>query len=259
MKITKDNYFSPESDAEYMSNSQFKDFLKCEFTALAKLKGEYLPPVTTALLVGSYVDAYFEGTLDEFKNSHPEILKHDGTLKADYVQAEYIINRIKRDDMFMKYMSGEKQVIMTGEIEGIPFKIKIDSYHKGKAIVDLKIIKDFQPIYDPKVKAKLPFVEYWGYDIQGAVYQEIVRHNTGVTLPFFIAAVTKESEPDICIMSVPQERLDKCLALVKELAPKFQRLKRGTENPLRCEKCSYCKKTKVLTSIIDYRDLEVKS
>lgn len=259
MEITRDNYFSPEADAEYMSNSQFKDFLKCEFTALAKITGEYTSPITAALLVGSYVDAYFEGTLKEFKSNYPEIFKRDGSLKADYVKAEYIIERVKRDELFMKYLSGEKQIIMTGKIGDVPVKIKIDSYHKGKAIVDLKVVKDFQPIWDDNIKRKLPFVEYWGYDIQGAIYQEIVYQNTGFKLPFFVAAVTKESEPDICIMNVPQERLDLCMDIVKAMIPRFQAVKQGTENPSRCEKCDYCKQTKVLDRIIDYRDLEVKS
>ena len=42
----------------------------------------------------------------------------------------------------MEYMSGEKQVIMTGEIEGVPVKIKIDSYHPNKMIVDLKVMSE---------------------------------------------------------------------------------------------------------------------
>lgn len=257
MEITNENYFTSEANAEYMSNSQFKDFAKCEFTALAKLKGDYKQPTSTALLVGSYVDAHFEGTLDIFKAHHPEIFKRDGGLKADYAQADYIIQRIEQDELFMKYMSGEKQVIMTGEVEKVPFKIKIDSYHKDKAIVDLKVVKDFQPLWNDEIKGKQSFVEYWGYDFQGAIYQEIVYQNTGVRLPFFIAAVTKEQEPDICIMNIPQERLDLCMDIVKAMAPRFNALKQGTENPSRCEKCNYCKRTKVLDKIIDYRDLEV--
>ena len=76
-------------------------------------------------------------------------------------------------------------------------------------------------------------------------------------MPFFIAAVTKETEPDIAVMSIPQERLDERLTLVKALARRYQLIKQGKEVPARCEKCDWCKKTKVLTKIIDYRDLEV--
>ena len=40
----------------------------------------------------------------------------------------------------MKCMSGEKQVIMTGELFGAKWKIKMDSYVKGTVIVDLKVM-----------------------------------------------------------------------------------------------------------------------
>ena len=144
--INKDNYFSPENNQNFMSVSQFKSFEKCEFGALEEIRGKYTREPSTALLVGSYVDAYYEGTLDLFVANHPEILKKDRTLKADYVQAELIIERLKRDEMFSRYMSGEKQAVFTGEIEGVPVKVKVDSYHPGKAIVDLKVMRDFKPI-----------------------------------------------------------------------------------------------------------------
>jgi hypothetical protein len=248
-------YFSPAMQQKYMSVSQFKAFRKCEAAALSAVYGQYTQEQSTALLVGSYVDAHFDGTLDAFKASHPEILKRDGTLKADYAQADQIIERVERDTMFAKYMSGDKQVVMFGEIAGVPYKIKMDSYHAGKAIVDLKIVRDFQKLWDGH--ARVPFIEYWGYDVQGAVYQEIVRQNTGETLPFFIAAATKESTPDIAVLSIGQDRLDYCLEEVKRWSPRYNGLKTGEiETPERCGHCSHCKETKIIEKIVDYRDLE---
>ena len=72
-KLTAENYFSPEMQMEYMGVSQYKDFLDCPARALATIKGEYTPEMTIAMMVGSYVDAYFEGSLDKFKADHPEI------------------------------------------------------------------------------------------------------------------------------------------------------------------------------------------
>ena len=129
MILTNENYYSVEANREFMSVSQYKDFEKCEAMAMAILKGEWEKPKTTALMVGSYVDSWFEGTLDEFKAAHPEIFKKDGSLKADYVQAEEIIAFIQKDPKFMEYMAGEKQIILTAELFGTPWKIKIDSYH----------------------------------------------------------------------------------------------------------------------------------
>ena len=143
IELSSSNYYSREANEQYMSVSQFKAFTKCEFAALEEIKGRYSRAESTALLVGSYVDSFFEGTLGLFCFDHPEIMKRDGTLKADYVQAELIIERALKDKVFSKYMSGDKQVIMTGEVEGVPVKVKIDSYHEGKAIVDLKVMRSF--------------------------------------------------------------------------------------------------------------------
>ena len=134
MTLTNDNYFSVEASMEYFGVSQIKAFNECEARALAECKGEYKRPDTVALLVGSYTDAYFEGTLENFKSEHPEIFKKDGTLKADYAHANEIIGRVEQDPMFMEYMSGEKQVIKTGEIDGFPFKIKMDVYRPNERI-----------------------------------------------------------------------------------------------------------------------------
>ena len=82
--VTGKNYFDPEIQMAYMGASQFKSFQRCEAAALAELEGRYCTPKTTALLVGSYVDAHFEGALDAFKARNPEIFKRDGSLRAEY-------------------------------------------------------------------------------------------------------------------------------------------------------------------------------
>ncbi len=122
MVLTAENYYSQKANEEYMSVSQFKDFcgtygkMPCEFTAMEKLKGRWEEPKSKALMVGSYVDSYFEGTLYTFKKKNPDLFKRDGSLKAEFVKADEIIQRIERDSYFMKFMSGQKQVIMTGEL-----------------------------------------------------------------------------------------------------------------------------------------------
>lgn len=245
MKLTQRNYFSKKANKEFMSVSQFKSFEKCQTAALAEINGKHKREMTTSLLVGSYVDAYFEGTLDAFIRKTPEIFKKDGTLKAEYIQADAIIKRIERDKLFMKYLSGEKQVIMTGTINGVKVKIKIDSLLPDK-IVDLKIVKDFQNIWHEE-KGSLPWFEYWEYDMQGAVYQEIVRQNTGLVLPFYLAAATKEKTTDIDIVHIGQNYLDFALDRFKRDVELYDAIKLGFVEPERCEKCEYCKKTKVLT------------
>lgn len=255
MELTEESYFSRENNLKYCGSSQIKSFADCEARTMAELNGEWEEEKSKSLLVGSYVDAAVSGTLDIFKAQTPELFKKDGTLKAEYIQAEYIYNRIQKDELFKKYINGDHQTIMTGSICDVPIKIKIDSYYKDKAIVDLKCVKDFQPIWNEETHEKENFIDKWKYTWQGALYQEIVRQNTGKQLPFFICAVTKEDEPDLAILSIPQEVLDAKLEIIKGILPRIKELKEGKLEPTRCGKCNFCKATKVLTRIIDYRDL----
>ena len=250
MNLTAENYFSQEAQREYMSASQFKAFDRCEASAAAELRGEYVRDESTSLLIGSYIDAYFSGELGQFRMDYPNIFKRDGALKTEYVQAEDIIQRIERDPMFMKYISGKNQVIMTGEIDGVPVKIKMDSYHPDRAIVDLKIMRDFQPVWVDG-KGKLPFAEAWGYDIQGAIYRAV----EGNSLPFILAAATKEKVPDIALISIPTDVLNTAAEYVISKIRRLADIKRGRIAPERCGRCDYCKSTKRLDCIVDYRDV----
>lgn len=252
MAVNRYNYFSQSNNLKYCGSSQFKQFMKCPAKAMAILNGEWEEGDSIALLVGSYVDAWFEGTLDEFKANHPQIFKKDGTLKAEYIHAEKIIQRVQKDELFMKYMSGRKQVIKVGEIEGVPFKIKIDSYHKGKAIVDLKVIKDFKSIFNEEKGVREPFILYWGYDYQAAIYQAI----EGEKLPFYICAVTKEDDPDLEVIKIPQAWIDRAYEEIKNEVPMIAAVKRGEIEAERCGKCDYCRATKKLTRVISADELE---
>ena len=253
MKLTQRNYFSKKANQHFMSVSQFKQFEKCPACAIAEIKGKYKREQTTALLVGSYIDSYFEGTLDKFIKANPGIYTKQGSLRADFVQAKEIIKRLEKDKLFMEYMNGKKQVIMTGEICGVPVKIKIDVLHDDK-IVDLKIVKDFEPIKDAE-DGWLSWYEYWGYDLQGAVYQEIVRQNVGKQLPFYLNAATKEKVTDFDIIHLPQKMLDFQLERFKNNIVRFDAMKKGIIEPDRCEKCEYCKNTKVLTEPTEAEEL----
>ena len=249
MKLTEKNYFSRKAEQEYMSVSQFKAFEECQAAALAMIKGKYKRPKTVAMLVGSYVDSYFEGTLDKFRAENPEIFKKDGTLKSEFIQAEQIIKRLEKDRLFMSYMNGQKQVIMTGVIEGIPVKAKADVLHKNK-IVDLKIVKDFKPIYKAD-EGKLSWYQAWGYDMQGGVYQEIARQYIGKKLPFYLNAGTKEKITDLGIWHINQDLLDFGLNYFKDKIVLYDAIKKGLIPAERCEKCEFCKMTKKLKSVIE--------
>jgi hypothetical protein len=247
MILNESNYFSPEANRYYFSASQYKQFSTCESAALAELRGLYVPEQSTALLVGSYVDSHFARTLDIFKAQHPEIFKRDGSLLAAYEQANDIIARIERDDAFMAAISGESQVIMTGEIEGIAVKIKIDSLLPDRT-VDLKIMKDFDTVWSDEEFQRVPWWKAWRYDIQAALYQYIRAQNEGGEIkPFGIAAATKEKpEPDIGLFEFPQSVLDAAMDEVRANIVYYDMIKRGTVEPVSCGQCAWCRSQKVL-------------
>ena len=245
MILTEQNYYTREADEEYLSVSQYKDFLRCEAAALARLRGEIPRMTSTAMLVGSYVDAALGGTLEEFRQDHPELFKRDGSLKAEYAHADYIIERIREQPLMVHYNSGEPQRIFTGMIGGVRWKCKVDSYLPGEAIVDGKVMRDFEPVYVPG-SGRLPWWEAWGYDKQGAVYQELVRKETGEKLPFILSAATKEPEPDLALLQVDQAMLDYELAQAAEAAPRIDAIKKGLIQPERCGTCPYCRRTKIV-------------
>ena len=258
--LNEDNYYSKEMNMKYVSASQYKLFYNpykdcCEAAALAEIKGEFERPTTDSLLIGSYVDEALTGNLDKFIQEHPELISSrgdtKGELKATYKQAEKMIARCKADSLFMNYISGGKhQVIYTGEIEGVPVKIKIDhvAYKNGSpvALVDLKTVKSmYETFYVKDSGEHLSWVERWHYDLQGAIYQEIYRQNTGLKLPFYLAAVSKDktdnvAHPRLKIIQIPQTKMDERMAEVKRNIGKVQALKEGKMQPIYCKKCDYC-------------------
>ncbi len=260
--LTAENYFSAAADYEYMSVSQFKNFVGsygmpgCYASAMAQIQGRYRRTASKAMLIGSYVDAYFEGTLDQFKDDHPELFKQDGSLRAEFEHANRMIERVEQDEVFMSYMAGEKQVIMTGEIGGVPWKIKIDSYLPGVGIVDLKVMESLtKQRYIADIGDRLDFIRVWGYDIQGAVYHEIVRQNTGQKLPFYIAGISKEDPTNFDVIYVHDVFLQEAIRKVEREIDEVMRVKRGEQEATRCEKCAYCISTKRLARPIGIPEL----
>lgn len=257
--LVSENYHSPEARKHYLGASMFKEFLKCEVMGLAKVNGEFEDKKSDALLFGSYVDAYFSGELDEFIANNPDLFTKQGTLKAQFKAADDVIKAIEEDELLMKYLNGDKQTIMTGEIAGVPFKIKMDAYHKGKLIVDQKIMKDMEPVWVEKdgKNIKTDFIEAYGYDIQGAIYQEIESQNSEdhKKLPFVLAVTTKEDYPDKELIEIDQYYLDNALDLVKAKAPRFWSIIQGKTEPIGCGKCAACRQIKKLTGVKSYNRL----
>lgn len=242
IKLNQSNYYSEKANLQYFSISQYKDFMKCEAMALAKITGAYKSEMTRAMLIGSFVDTYFEGTQEQFIKENPSVFTRKNELRSEFRKANQIIARIENDELFMRFMSGEKQRIMTFEMFGVPWKMKMDSYIPGICITDLKIVANFRT---------LPF---WRYDLQGAGYQKGVEIVTGERLPFYLAVATKERTIDLDVFQIPQSTLDAALYEIEKNIGHFSDVKSGLVPPSYCGECDYCKSIKA-ARIRNYNEL----
>ena len=244
MKLTKKNYYSKKADQEYMSYSQFKTFNECPAKAMAILRGEYQVEETDSMLIGSYVDAWLDGELDRFIIDHPQVFNsRTGELKSQFKQADELCKTIKKDEYLYKQLKGKRQVIVTGNIAGVKFKGKIDSL-KADKIVDGKVLKGCEDIWENGEKK--PFFRANLYDIQAAIYKTIYMQQTGKDLPFELAVVTKEKQPDKRIFRFSNETIDLALQEIIAKAPIFDAIKKGEEPAWNCCECDYCKSIKSL-------------
>lgn len=261
MKLNKDNYYSLEADKHYMSVSQYKNFLKCEAAALARVQGIYSEPKSEALLFGSYVHSWLDGTIEEFKESNPQLFSSKGPskgeLKATYQNANEMIKVLENDPFIMMALQGEKEVIMTGELFGVHWKIRMDVYNpKFSRFADLKTVKSIREKYWHEDRGYCSFVEAYGYITQMAVYSEIERQNRdGDRLESYIVAVSKENPPDKAVISIDEVSIEEEIYEVESRMERIVALKSGELTPKRCEKCDYCRRTKKITSVIHYLEL----
>lgn len=253
MLLTPETYFSIEADKEYMSVSQFKNFRTCQAKALHDLNQ---PDATKkdAFLEGQLFESLVAGDSKLFMAQHPEIVSSRGTtagqLKANF---QKVLNAAERfnSQKFFKDIIGkcEKQVILTGEICGVPVKCCLDLFdRKTNSIYDIKCMADFKEQWSKQDKAYIPWYYHWGYVLQLAVYREIVKQNfKAEPKEIALLAATKEEIPDIQAIKFSTELLDIELEDFMHDIRLYDEIKKGKIEPNKCNECSYCKSIKEIT------------
>lgn len=289
LKLLPENYYSSAADLDYISASQLKQFAACEAAAMAALRGETEKPApSTALLVGSYVDAALgaPGELDAFLAAHPEVVNsRTGALKADFARASAIVERCKADRLFAALTADApdecKQVILSGVIVGAPFKGKADySYSveylrklaedfrgtpwedyfrycisQGGLLADLKTAADTAEQWDADLGERVPWAQAWHYPRQLAIYRELYRQKTGHTAPCLLLVASKEPATSLLALTVGAGDLDEALADAMAIAPRVQGIKDGRIQPESCGHCAYCRSVRKLDEMgpVDFR------
>lgn len=255
IEISKENYYTPEADLNTFSVSQYKLFKQCEAKALAKVKGEYRQADNDAFLLGKYVHSWSEGTLEEFKNENPALFSTRGAtkgqLKSSFMVANKMIETLEKDSVCMKFLEGEKEVLIQGELFGVKWRGMVDILNINKGFfADLKTT---QGIY--KKYSGFNFIENYGYIEQMAVYRELIKQQFGKDLIPYIVAVTKEDIPDKAVIRIDKGYTDSKLQEMEFYTERFQAIKEGKVDPVGCGSCDYCKSVNKISRILSLSDL----
>jgi hypothetical protein len=178
---------------------------------------------------------------------------------APFLKADEMIDVCKKDPLIRKLadLPGDNEVIMTGELFGMPWKIRLDRYSpSNRIIVDWKTTVNINKTeYNPATGERESFVESLGYMMRAAVYTEIEKQyaNAKTDADFVIVAVSKEDPPDkAALLLNHRQRYDWELEQIESRIGNIRRIRNGELAPRRCGCCAYCRQTKVLKKIMPY-------
>jgi hypothetical protein len=255
MEITQENYYSQEANQAYFTASQIKTFMDCPSRWIAERCGKYKRQVTKELFHGQYIDTALTEPekFDQFCMDHSDEI-FTGNKKYKPIQdIDAAIRRVKRDEYFMRMITGEAQVIITLEdFHGHPYKCMLDILNKEECfLTDLKSTFDINgelwTVLDDGSFAKLHWIAHWRYPLQIALYREAVLLKWGFRAEPFIAGMEKKAIPnfDVFAMLDPAnplpfqgelkrgiEAMDR-MDLIQHLGP----FEEGVDSCGRCEWC----------------------
>ena len=170
-----------------------------------------------------------------------------------------MIQTAERDPLIRSLLDlpGENEMIMTGKLFGVPWRIRVDKYAPdGRLIIDYKTVANINELkWSSELHEKVTFIDAYGYMMRAAVYSEIEKQFSGnPTDPhFIIVAISKQDYPDKDVLELNhRQRYDYELEQIKERIQRIQRVKDGSMRPTRCGFCDYCRATKRLFAIRPY-------
>ena len=252
MVLNQENYYSKEADMEYMSVSQWKLFNECEAKALAIIEGREDATYKDSFLEGQLFEAVVTGGKELFISKHPELISTRGAtagqLKSEFKKVITSAEKFNEQNFFKNIIQKcDKQVILTGEICDVKVKCALDLFDKEtNSIYDIKCMKDFKETWDKSEKCYKPWYYTYNYVLQLAVYRELVRQNFGEPKEIGLISATKEDVPDIEALSFSSELLDLELENFKLKIKRYDNIKKGKIEPIKCGVCDHCKSIKCI-------------
>ena len=251
IEVNSKNYFSKEMNQKYFSVSQYKNFQLCTAKALNDLEND-IHEKKEAFLEGQLFESWVAGDRVLFLSKHPEIIsstgKTKGELKANFKKVIKAAERFLEVDLFKNIINKcEKQKILIGEINGVKIKCALDLFDlENTEIFDIKCMSDFKEKWSDKEKCYLPWYYTYNYILQMAIYREIAKQNFSKDFKCNLMAATKEEVPDIEARRISSNLMDLELEIFKKNINYYNDIKTKKIPAVRCEKCDYCKKTKII-------------
>ena len=272
VELTQENYYQ---DTSRLSYSRYKRYKQCQAKAYAVDNGIWVEERDeTPLLLGNYVHSYFESpeAHEKFMAENGNKLlaktgKNKGNLKSDFIIGDKMIESLKDDDGFNRLYHGyssdkvEKEMIVYGEIEGVPVKGKLDSVNLSRGyFVDLKTMKSiYAEGWNTELRKRVPAavnnILNFGYHGQLGLYRELLKQMTGREFRPLIVAVSKENVPDKDILKIDEDWLVEGLGNLKADIVEVWDVIQGKQKPKSCGHCDYCRSQKKLNAVISLNDL----
>ena len=258
MTLTRDNYHSEWARKTWLSSSAVKQAMRCEHAWNEYRTGRFIDDESKdAYKLGHYFETFLSGTDSEkqqFIENNQDMFssrgKTKGNLKAQYRSAQECVDAVKSQPFLMDIINrSKKQVILTGELFGAPFRVMYDLLAPDGSIYDLKLMKSFDREWSNLAESYVEWYEYWRYDAQMWIYREVARQN-GINVPNVGLIAASKSNRDIQAIRFSENAMVQAGSDVEYTVGRMLDIINGDE-PIRCESCQVCLKTKKINNFVE--------
>lgn len=256
-QLNRDTYHTPAASRAWVGIHQFQDWIECPARTAAELSPGLSIEMEAAFreykwekacfLVGQYIHTAMgePEALPAFVEYHrADIYQKNGKPYAEFAHADKLVSRAHREpDVQALLAVGKPEIIMVGQIAGLPWKIAVDWLAPG-LFADWKSASSFDDGWAEIDGRNVKVPWYYDYWPQMATYREIIRQNTGESLPAYIVGLRKPTPsypPAVQAVCFDDDaRLASALAKVEGWVPQVARWRSGEDACTPCGKCWWC-------------------
>lgn len=258
MILNRENYHSPEARRKWLSSSDVRQAIKCEFAWKAYRTGKMQEDESNeAFKQGNLFEVMLSGTDEEiqlFQQNNPDVFSSRGAtkgqLKSSYQSVMDCVESVRRQLFLMEIIqNSRKQVIMTGKIMGVPFRVMCDLIYTDGSIYDLKCMKSFTREWSSRAETYVEWFEAWNYHVQLWIYKEIAEQN-GLTVPNVGLIAGSKHNADVQALRFGNDLIAQAKADALYEIERMRDILNGAE-PMRCESCDVCIKSRTINKFME--------